>query len=86
MEKPVKNEGQHMIHPLCQRGEMWSGRRDSNSRLSAWEANTLPLSYARIGIEVCIIAFFHVNEEQFLAIGARSELIHHGSGFEDKST
>ena len=25
----------------------WSGRRDSNPRLSAWEANTLPLSYAR---------------------------------------
>src|SRR4051794_10490353 len=25
----------------------WSGRRGSNSRLSAWEADTLPLSYAR---------------------------------------
>jgi hypothetical protein len=26
-----------------------SGRRDSNSRPSAWEADTLPLSYARRG-------------------------------------
>ncbi len=25
----------------------WSGRGDSNPRLSAWEADTLPLSYAR---------------------------------------
>ena len=25
----------------------WSGRRGSNSQLSAWEADTLPLSYAR---------------------------------------
>ena len=27
--------------------EQWSGRWDSNPRLSAWEADTLPLSYAR---------------------------------------
>lgn len=27
---------------------MWSGRRDSNPRHPAWEAGTLPLSYARI--------------------------------------
>ena len=25
----------------------WSGQRDSNSRPTAWEAGTLPLSYAR---------------------------------------
>src|SRR5687768_10167886 len=29
------------------RNFFWSGRRGSNSRLSAWEADTLPLSYAR---------------------------------------
>ena len=29
-------------------GRLWSGRRGSNSRLSAWEADTLPLSYARV--------------------------------------
>ena len=29
------------------RMEFWSGRRGSNSQLSAWEADTLPLSYAR---------------------------------------
>ena len=28
----------------------WSGRRDSNPRLPAWEANTLPLSYARSSV------------------------------------
>ena len=27
----------------------WSGRRDSNPRPSAWEADALPLSYTRIG-------------------------------------
>jgi hypothetical protein len=26
----------------------WSGRRDSNSRLSAWKAEALPLSYDRV--------------------------------------
>ena len=26
---------------------LWSGRRDSNPRRLAWEASTLPLSYAR---------------------------------------
>lgn len=32
----------------CEKGdEFWSGRRDSNPRPSAWEADTLPLSYAR---------------------------------------
>jgi len=30
---------------ICQ--ETWSGRRDSNPRLLAWEASTLPLSYTR---------------------------------------
>ncbi len=28
-------------------GFLWSGQRDLNSRLQAWEACTLPLSYAR---------------------------------------
>ncbi len=27
--------------------KIWSGRRDSNSRLSAWEADILPLNYSR---------------------------------------
>jgi hypothetical protein len=29
-------------------GVGWSGRRDSNSRLSAWEADVLPLNYSRL--------------------------------------
>ena len=29
------------------RGKTWSGQRDLNPRPSAWEADTLPLSYAR---------------------------------------
>ncbi len=29
--------------------KIWSGQRDSNPRRSAWEADTLPLSYARSG-------------------------------------
>lgn len=27
---------------------IWSGRRDSNPRHSAWEADALPLNYSRI--------------------------------------
>ena len=34
----------------------WSGRWDSNPRLFAWEANTLPLSYARPLVGAIIIA------------------------------
>ena len=30
----------------------WSGRWDSNPRLFAWEANTLPLSYARLHLRL----------------------------------
>src|SRR5437867_7286718 len=33
--------------PRTSRGTRWSGQWDSNPRLSAWEADTLPLSYAR---------------------------------------
>ena len=33
---------------MSERFKYWSGRRDSNPRLTAWEAGTLPLSYARI--------------------------------------
>ncbi len=33
-------------HPLSH--EVWSGRRVSNPRPSAWQADTLPLSYTRI--------------------------------------
>src|SRR5919108_6441709 len=28
-----------------------SGRRDSNPRLSAWEADILPLNYSRLGLQ-----------------------------------
>ena len=30
--------------------EIWSGRWDSNPRHSAWEADALPLSYARVAL------------------------------------
>jgi hypothetical protein len=33
------------VRPFC---DVWSGRRDSNSRLFAWEANILPLNYSRM--------------------------------------
>jgi hypothetical protein len=32
----------------CLNNHKWSGRRDSNSRLSAWEADVLPLNYSRL--------------------------------------
>ena len=45
----------------------WSGRRGSNSRLSAWEADTLPLSYARFSKYTNTI--FRNNASQFLLRG-----------------
>jgi hypothetical protein len=33
---------------LRQHESKWSGRRDSNPRSSAWEADALPLSHARL--------------------------------------
>ena len=37
------------LHRITDRDKfVWSGRGDSNPRLFAWEANTLPLSYTRI--------------------------------------
>lgn len=46
----------------CDFEEKWSGRRGSNSQLSAWEADTLPLSYARLNIADEIIS--SVTESQ----------------------
>src|SRR5690606_33113846 len=38
-----------LIPPLyCRRNREWSGRRDSNPRPSAWQADVLPLNYFRI--------------------------------------
>jgi hypothetical protein len=37
------------------RGRMeMSGRRDSNPRLSAWEADVLPLNYSRVSAVMAI--------------------------------
>src|SRR5437867_559831 len=36
-----------MIRVRLSRQRVWSGRRDLNPRQLAWEARTLPLSYAR---------------------------------------
>src|SRR5207244_1793952 len=40
--------------------DFWSGKRDSNPRLSAWEADALPLSYSRI-LALIIIAESQVS-------------------------
>ena len=32
---------------LCRPTQLWSGRRDSNSRPSPWQGDALPLSYFR---------------------------------------
>jgi len=41
---------------------MWareSGRRDSNPRSSAWEADAVPLSYTRMGTDLYGYSFYH---------------------------
>ena len=40
----VQKRGLGSSNPICK----WSGRWDSNPRPSAWQADALPLSYARI--------------------------------------
>ena len=44
-----KRDSADMLNPLyyCFYWFFWSGKRDSNPRPSAWEADTLPLSYSR---------------------------------------
>jgi hypothetical protein len=43
LQKKQKGVGENSLTPcIC-----WSGKRDSNPRPSAWEADTLPLSYSR---------------------------------------
>ncbi len=47
-------------------GFYWSGRRDLNPRPSAWEADTLPLSYARINNLRRIITWSVINRHKFI--------------------
>ena len=39
-----------LLYPaeLCTHILLWSGKRDSNSRLSPWQGDALPLNYSRI--------------------------------------
>ncbi len=46
-------------------GEAWSGRRDLNPRPSAWQADALPLSYARASV-------FIVSRVRWLVKSSRS--------------
>ncbi len=43
----LSNSSQNSGRLMLEMAISWSGRWDSNPRLFAWEANTLPLSYAR---------------------------------------
>ncbi len=43
------NKKRHSAIKLSACFLLWSGKRGSNPRPSAWEADTLPLSYSRIG-------------------------------------
>jgi hypothetical protein len=57
---PWTTERQVQRHPTIS----WSGRRDSNPRHSAWEADALPLNYSRVGGRYWIRTsdLFGVNE------------------------
>ncbi len=50
---------------IIENSKKWSGRRDLNPRPSAWEADTLPLSYAR---NIYIIYYIISCESQSLLI------------------
>ena len=44
----ILNTGYQLYKILISLEFLWSGLRDSNSRLSPWQGDTLPLSYTRI--------------------------------------
>src|SRR5437773_995500 len=49
-QRPAKKAGSFVLHPSAFIiKELWSGRRDLNSRLRPWQGRTLPLSYSRSG-------------------------------------
>ncbi len=43
-----KFERGFLLSPFAFRLDIWSGRRDLNSRLRPWQGRTLPLSYSRL--------------------------------------
>ena len=49
----------------------WSGRRDSNPRPPAWQADVLPLNYARIRVKV------HYQNAKNLSTFLGSEIFQH---------
>lgn len=51
----------HTLIAGCDLFFFWSGKRDLNPRPSAWEADTLPLSYSRINRDALLYFTHHVN-------------------------
>src|SRR6478735_9274367 len=43
----IPESGRHVAREMWRGAECWSGRSGSNRRHSAWEADVLPLNYAR---------------------------------------
>ena len=49
--KPAHGVAAHEKGPFRGPEHLWSGQRDSNPRMSAWEADALPLGDARMGLD-----------------------------------
>ena len=56
----IKNKKE--IHCWASFFDFWSGIRDSNSRLSAWEADTLPAELIPLKMVSCDFAGVNYNE------------------------
>ena len=50
--------------------EVWSGRRDLNSRPSPWQGDALPLSYSRFGAEPILAIQLLLSSETLRRLGA----------------
>ena len=53
----LKKKQKGQVEDLAIVAFFWSGKRDSNPRPSAWEADTLPLSYSRLNRVVFVPHF-----------------------------
>ena len=64
---------------------LWSGKRDLNPQPSAWEADTLPLSYSRRGRKEYTVereTGFEPATSTLARLHSTTELLPHGGGIQ----
>src|SRR5262245_16040376 len=82
LRRPTLTEKRKRPFPAAiPRENRWSGRRDSNSRLSPWQGDTLPLSYSRSakaditgGGGICQVAAFFGSGSDWKRAGGAGDI------------